>query len=244
MSKRKWIVMAIFIAIIFAILIIGLWWEGIFIPNSFKANNFPVKGIDVSSYQGEINWSQIEEQAIDFVFIKATEGSSFVDEKYSYNWEEAMKTNLRVGAYHFFSYDSSGKTQAENFINTVPKENTSLPPVIDVEFYGEKDKNPPERNQVEKELQTMIDLLEKHYGQSIILYTTQKAYDLYIKNNFINNDIWIRNVFTDPSLHDNRKWTFWQYTDKEKLAGYNGEEKFIDMNVFYGSKAELEAYGK
>jgi lysozyme len=77
MSKRKWIVMAIFIAIIFAILIIGLWREGIFIPNSFKANNFPVKGIDVSSYQGEINWSQIEEQANRFCLYKSDRGELF-----------------------------------------------------------------------------------------------------------------------------------------------------------------------
>jgi len=236
--------MLLLIVTVFTILVMGLWREGIFIPNAFKANNFSVKGIDVSAYQGEINWSQMEEHAINFAFIKATEGSSFVDEKFSYNWQEAMKTNLRVGAYHFFSYDSSGKTQAENFINTVPKENASLPPVIDVEFYGNKEKNPPEHSQVKRELQTMIDLLEKHYGQPIILYTTQKAYDLYIVNSFKDNDIWIRNVFTEPSLRDNRHWTFWQYTDKEKLAGYNGEEKFIDMNVFHGSRAEFKAYGK
>ena len=73
----------------------------------------------VSSYQGEINWRVLSSQNISFVFIKATEGSSFVDKNFAYNFQEAQKTSLSVGAYHFFSYDSEGKTQAENFINTV-----------------------------------------------------------------------------------------------------------------------------
>ena len=73
-------------------------------------------------------------------FIKATEGSSFVDEHFAYNYAEARKTDLAVGAYHFFSYDSPGAAQAENFINTVAPHAGMLPPVIDVEFYGDKEK--------------------------------------------------------------------------------------------------------
>ncbi len=242
--KHKVILVLLFIIIAFILMLAILWRQGIFIPNEFQANNYSVKGIDVSAYQGDINWPVIEEQAIDFAFIKATEGSSFVDEEFSDNWLEANKTSLRVGAYHFFSYDSSGKTQAENFINTVPKKNAALPPVIDVEFYGNNHKNPPKRSYVEQELRTMIELLEEQYGQRVILYATQKAYNLYIKNGFKDTDIWIRDVFTNPSLADHRHWIFWQYTDKEKLAGYNGEEKFIDMNVFHGSSLEFEAYGK
>ena len=221
-----------------------LWRQGIWIPNAFRADDYAVKGIDVSAYQGEINWLKIEDQNMKFAFLKATEGSSFVDERFAYNWDEAHKTTLRVGAYHFFSYDSSGKTQAENFIRTVPKEANALPPVIDVEFYGDKEKNLPVRSDVEKELRTMIDMLHKHYGKRTIIYTTQKAYDLYIKNGFRESDIWIRDVFTDPSLPDRRNWVFWQYTDKEKLEGYNGKEKFIDVNVFHRSLAEFKAFGK
>lgn len=226
------------------LLIVGfLWYQGFIIPNSFAAKSYPVKGIDVSSYQGEIEWQEFESQNIQFAFIKATEGSTFVDQYFKKNWEDAANTSLRIGAYHFFSYDSEGKTQAENFIKTVPIMKQALPPVIDVEFYGDKEKNPPERSHVEKELQIMVNILEEHYGKRVILYTTKKAYDLYIENSFEECDIWIRDVYTKPALSDNRPWTFWQYTDRERLEGYNGVEKFIDVNVFNGTEEAFNEYG-
>ncbi|RAS82315.1 GH25 family lysozyme [Priestia endophytica] len=229
--------------IIAALLFVLSWYQGIFIPNAQGAKDYPVKGVDVSAYQGEIDWKTLAKQDVDFAFIKSTEGSSHVDQHFENNWKEAKGTPLRTGAYHFFSFDSSGVTQAQNFIKTVPREEGSLPPVIDVEFYGDKKKNPPDRNKIEKELQTMVKKLEEHYKQHVILYTTKEAYDLYIKGSFKQCDIWIRDVFTKPSLSDKRTWTFWQYTDREKLEGYDGAEKFIDVNVFNGSEKEFEKYG-
>lgn len=240
---RQLVMYAAILIILGLLLSVLLWFQGIYIPNDSSAKHYPVRGVDVSAYQGEIDWAKLQEQGIKFAFIKATEGSSFVDKTFKNNWENASNTTLRVGAYHFFSYDSIGETQAQNFIKTVPFNKQSLPPVIDVEFYGDKEKNPPDRKQVKKELQTMVEMLEEKYGKRIILYTTKKAYNLYIKDGFEQCDIWIRDVFTEPSLPDKRTWTFWQYTDREQLEGYRGEEKFIDVNVFYGSERGFEEYG-
>ena len=120
--KTKLIRLLIIVAsllFISTIVIFCLVWNGVVILNGFSADKYPVKGVDVSSYQGEINWEILSEQNISFAFIKATEGSSLVDKNFAYNFEEAKKTSIAVGAYHFFSYDSKGETQAENFINTV-----------------------------------------------------------------------------------------------------------------------------
>lgn len=220
-----------------------MWHEGIFLPNAANVERYAVKGVDVASYQGEINWPKLEEQRIKFAFIKATEGSSFVDPYFADNWKDAQNTSLRIGAYHFFSYDSEGETKAKNYIETVPENGQALPPVIDVEFYGDKEKNPPKRSMVEQELKEMVNILEEHYGKRVILYTTEKAYHLYIKNSFEQCDIWIQNVFTQPTLPDKRDWTFWQYTDRGRLQGYSGKERFIDLNVFYGSKEKFSKYG-
>lgn len=229
--------------IIGLLLSVILWFQGIFIPNNLRAKHYPVKGVDVSAYQGEIEWTKLQEQGIKFAFIKATEGSSFTDKYFEKNWRNAGNTSLRIGAYHFFSYDSKGITQAQNFIKTVPFNNQSLPPVIDVEFYSDKEKNPPDRKQVEKELKRMVEMLEEKYSKRVIIYTTKKAYDLYIKDSFEQCDIWFRDVFNEPSLPDKKNWTFWQYTDREKFDGYRGEEKFIDVNVFNGSVKEFKEYG-
>lgn len=219
-------------------------WNGIILLNHPSMEEYPVRGVDVSSYQGKIDWQTLSSQNLSFAFIKATEGSSFVDPCFAYNYEEAQKTDLRIGAYHFFSYDSSGKNQAEHFISTVNKIEGMLPPVIDLEFYGDKEKNPPEPKVVRKQLDSMLKKLEDYYGQKPMIYATEKSYSLYLAGAYEEYDIWIRNVITGPSLADNREWTFWQYTNREKLKGYEGKEQYIDLNVFNGTLEEFAAYGK
>lgn len=238
------LLLAFGIVIIFGAIMFLLVYNGIVLLNNPSSEEFPVRGVDVSVYQGKIDWQKLSEEDIQFAFIKATEGSGYVDDKFSQNYENAQKTGLRIGAYHFFSYDSSGETQAENFINTVPKTDDMLPPVIDVEFYGDKKENLPDKDKTQNELDKLISKLEEYYGKTPIIYATEKSYELYIADKYDNCDIWIRNVYTKPKLSDEREWTFWQYTNKEQLSGYSGDEKYIDMNVFNGNESDFESYGK
>lgn len=232
-------------AILFAAgIFFSLVYTGAIRLNTPSEQEYPVRGVDVSAYQGEIDWDVLAAQGISFVFIKATEGSSFVDAKFAENYAGANRTNLRVGAYHFFSYDSTGKTQAENFCKTVPKVDGMLPPVIDLEFYGDKAKDPPEAEAVRQQLDVLLERLEAHYGQKPVFYATEKSYRLYLADHYPDYDIWIRSVYFKPGLSDGRTWTFWQYSDKGVLAGYNGEEKYIDLNVFYGTEEAWSQYAK
>ena len=236
------------LAVAAAVLSLGLAlcilvYNGVILLNNPSRQSYPVRGVDVSHWQGEIQWDVLSAQDISFAFIKATEGSSYVDDCFVRNWTEARQTGLRVGAYHFFSFDSSGETQAQNFIRTVEAFPGMLPPVIDLEFYGDKASHPPEAADVRRELNAMIDLLLAHYGTEPILYATEASYALYLKDAYDHCDIWIRSVFTAPRMPDGRAWTFWQYTDREQLQGYNGEEPFIDMNVYCGSFDEFSRYG-
>lgn len=242
--KKRTAVLIIAVILTIFISLFALVYNGVIILNQSAAHKYPVKGVDVSAYQGDIDWQTLSEQDISFAFIKATEGSSFVDPKFEYNYSEAAKTGLRIGAYHFFSYDSSGKTQAENFIRNVYPVENMLPPVVDIEFYGDKEKNLPDRETTVRELSVFLTELESFYGIKSIIYATEKSYKLYISDAFSQYDIWIRSVLTRPHLADNRVWTFWQYTNREQLSGYNGNEKYIDMNVFCGTKEDFEKYGK
>jgi lysozyme len=123
----------------------------------------------------------------------------------------------------------------------VPKDDRMLPPAVDVEFYGNKEKNKPDQETVRAELQSLLQSLEKYYGKKPIIYTTMKFYLNYIKGHFEDYPLWIRNVYYRPFLLEDRPWEFWQYTDKEVLEGYDGHEKYIDMNIFNGS---LENFNK
>lgn len=239
--KKKILKKALLVLIllfIFVAVLTYLVYNGILKLNNPSKSKYPIRGVDVSSYQGEIDWNVLSSQDIDFAFIKATEGSSFVDDYFKDNWNNASQTNLKVGAYHFFSFDSEGSTQAENYINTVPFVNNMLPPVIDVEYYyGAKNKD---KELIRKELKVLVQELKEHYGVNPIIYCSKESYNDFIKGDFNENPLWFRNVIMMPRISDGRDWTFWQYTDKEKLEGYNGKEKYIDMNVFYGSKEQFE----
>ena len=205
---------------------------------------YPVRGVDVSAYQGDIDWETLAGEDIRFAFLKATEGSTFVDKRFSYNWEQAHKTGLRVGAYHFLSFDSPGIWQAENYINEVSKTENMLPPVVDLELYGKYVKAPPSQELTDKILGDFLSAVEEYYGLRPITYATHTTYDLYLKDEYKSYDIWIRNVLFYPYLSDGREWNFWQYSNRGRLDGYNGVERFIDLNVFHGTAEEFAEYGR
>lgn len=219
-------------------------WNGIILFNNPSRKDYPVRGVDVSHYQGDIDWDVLSRENISFAYIKATEGSGYTDSRFYYNYENAGRTNLRVGAYHFFSFDSSGNTQADNFISAVEKTDGMLPPVIDVEYYGAKKYSEFAAGDIIAELRILADRLTEHYGIRPVIYAAEDSYDDYIAGNFDDCDIWIRNVITKPHISDGRQWTFWQYTNRGRLHGYSGEEKYIDINVYRGTEEEFQLYGK
>ncbi len=202
---------------------------------------YPVNGVDVSRYQGNIDWDVIASQDITFAFIKATEGSSYQDPCFVYNWQASQESGIYVGAYHFFSFESSGETQAQNFIDTVGVLEHDLPPVVDLEFYGDYNETPLSKEETREILDDLLDTLEAHYGVKPIIYTTPKAYYQYIfGGGYGDYPLWMRNTYYQPP----ENWRFWQYSDKGELDGYDGKqadnlEMYIDLNVYRGSYEEF-----
>lgn len=127
--KRRGIAAAVIASclIIASVSAAALFYTGILKPVNPRKELYPVRGVDVSSYQGKIDWNVIASQGISFAFVKATEGSSLVDPCFASNYGNAAAAGLRVGAYHFFSFDSPAETQADSFIKTVPKTENMLP---------------------------------------------------------------------------------------------------------------------
>lgn len=212
--------------------------SGVVWPGRIFALGHPVRGVDVSSYQGRIDWPVLAGDDLDFAYIKATEGSSHVDRRFAANWEGARASGVLFGAYHFLSFESSGEDQARHIIETVPADGT-LPLAVDVEYYGEHFADPPPREEVAAILDPLIRELTEHYGTPPVIYATPAAYERYIAGAYPDCPIWIRSVLVPPSLADGREWTFWQYSHRDRRAGYDGAEPCIDMNVFRGSRAEL-----
>lgn len=239
-GKRRWFILAALIPVGLVTLFV-LWFRGVIHINHPDPQRYPMVGVDVSSYQGTIDWETLASQQISFAFIKATEGSSLVDARFERNWTDASATGLRIGAYHFFSFESSGEAQADLFCRTVAPVDRMLPPVIDVEYYGafriEKDISLPD---VIAELRGLIDRLTAAYGMKPIIYASIETYDTIIRERFSDCDLWIRSVY--GGVRSDIDWTFWQYSDRHRLQGYDGKERLIDMNVFSGTADAFAAY--
>lgn len=191
-------------------------------------SRYPVWGIDVSRHQSHINWEKVSDSGIDFVFVKATEGVTVRDPLYKNHFEELKKHQIIRGAYLFFSYKSTGKDQAKNFINTVRLDKGDLPPVLDVEFK----RRMPSRKKIISEVKSWLKDVENHYGVKPIIYLDYDFYQKYLKGS-ISKDyvLWITDYYGEPE-----DWTFWQQTDRYKIPGVNTR---VDRNVFVGSKREL-----
>lgn len=215
--------------------------NGVVWPNRILAARYDVRGVDVAHYQGEIDWDVLAAQDLDFAWIKATEGASHTDPRFAENWAAATRTDLLVGAYHFMSFESSGADQAAQIAAEVPATPGTLPPVIDLEFYGSYFENHPTPDEVHAILDPLVAGIKEHYGTAPIVYATEEAYDLYLASRYPDLPVWIRSVAWAPGLSDGREWTVWQYSNRDRLPGYDGVEPYIDMNVFAGTREELEA---
>lgn len=188
-----------------------------------------VWGIDLSHHQADIDWDLLKEQKPYFVYLKATEGSTHIDRKYSKNYKEARKSGIKVGSYHFFSYTSSGSTQAAHFLQFAHYKSGDLPLVLDAEFRN----NMPAPGIVRAELIAFLKAVTTKTGRKPIIYCD---YDYYLKylDGFLKNEhqLWICDYRHEPDA----KWLIWQTTDKFKMPGVKGN---VDFNIFNGSKKQL-----
>lgn len=196
----------------------------------------PVQGIDISRWQGDIDWSRVRTSGVSFVFIKATEGGDHADPNFRRYWAETAAARIPRGAYHYFYFCRSGAEQARWFIQNVPRERNSLPPVLDLEWTLSRTcpRRPPS-HEVLREAKIFKDMLHQHYGQRPIIYTTV---DFYRDNNMRDwpEEFWLRSVAGHPRIvYPGQRWTFWQYTGTGIVPGIRGD---VDINVFAGNAGQ------
>lgn len=198
--------------------------------------DYEVHGIDISHYQGSIDWVQLTSNKttkfpIHFVFMKATEGVDHADDTFPFNFDQAHRYGFIRGAYHFFSPKTDPHKQADFFIRTVQLIPGDLPPVLDVETIG---KSTP--HDLKIAVKTWLDRVESHYGVKPILYTSYKFKSRYLNDSVFNTyPYWIAHYYVDSVKYEG-PWHFWQHTDVGNVPGIKEE---VDLNVFNGSLEEL-----
>ena len=192
---------------------------------------YVVHGIDVSHHQNHIDWKIVGKQkTIKFVFIKATEGISKLDQKFKTNWDDSKSNRIKRGAYHYFRPQVSGFEQAKFYLSVVNFKKGDLYPVLDLE------ENPDSKKALfYKEVDAWLNTVELATGKKPILYASKKYYTSYLEERYPNHELWVANYKTIKSPL-NGKWKFWQHTERAKILGISGR---VDQNVFYGSETDL-----
>lgn len=192
-------------------------------------------GIDVSHHQGEIEWNKVKkwkDKKINFVYIKATEGATYVDKTYQTNVKGAQSNNLLVGSYHYFRTTSSVKNQFRNFIKNVDKNKQDLIPLIDVE-----ERNNWGNAEYHRNLQEFLDLVENHFGKKPIIYTVNSFYNLNLSGKYKSYHFLIgRYGQNPPNMRDKTSWTIWQFSETGRVDGI---PRYVDINVI-NSKYSLQ----
>lgn len=193
-------------------------------------------GIDVSVHQGKIEWGEISTfrgHPITFVYIKATEGATRKDRTYERNIEEARKTDLLIGSYHFFKANRDPKTQFDNFQSIVDRSKQDLVPMIDVEeIVGVGEELFKER------LHTFVQLIEEYYGKKPLIYSQNSFFNRHLADRYSSYPLMIARYHTQqPRLDNDIKWTIWQFTEEGKLDGIRG---YVDLNILNNEVASID----
>ena len=187
-------------------------------------------GIDVSHYQGRINWDEVvRDSKVNYVYLKATEGVNTIDDTYTYNFNECKRVGLKVGSYLFFRPHLSPQAQFELFLSKVDTRKQDLLPVIDAEVI--RGVSP---GVFQTRLLELCDLFEKEYGKKPIIYTGRNFYNKYIYGNarlrsykyFI-----AAYTFDEPELNAGNDYVLWQYTASGSVRGIRGN---VDMSRLVG----------
>jgi lysozyme len=148
-------------------------------------------GVDVASFQGAVAWPLVARDGVSFAYIKATQGTTYVNPFFDADWRGAKAAGLAYGAYHFFSLCSSGAAQARRFLRVVPRDPTALPPAVDLELKGNCAAR-PSRAAVASALQTFVQVVQGSTHRPVVFYVGLDFAALYKLQGLQGHPLWLR----------------------------------------------------
>lgn len=194
-----------------------------------------VAGVDVSKWQGTIDFGKIKAAGMTYVFVKATEGITGVDPDYARNVAAARAAGLVVGSYHFYETNDDPSAQFGNFKQHVDVKPGDLPPVVDIEVLASNS-----RPDLADDLKSFLAQMEQAWGVRPILYSGVSFANQYLAG-FGDYPLWVAEYTSAPAPKVPSgwtTWTFWQYSQSGTVAGVSGA---VDMDRFNGTQAEFDA---
>lgn len=196
------------------------------------------QGMDVSHWQGTIDWNAVKQFGIVFAFIKATEATRYVDPDFHTNFSKAKEVGIYRGAYHFARPgSSSGEAQAQYFLSVLSQQADfgELPPVLDLEDNG---------GLTPQELSAWVNAWAAKVATVVsktpILYVSPYFANTYLDSSLTTLTLWVANwdVVRPQDMSQWQDWVFWQYTSKGSVNGIVGD---VDLDVYAGTAEALRS---
>ncbi|ROQ59281.1 GH25 family lysozyme M1 (1,4-beta-N-acetylmuramidase) [Streptomyces sp. 840.1] len=201
-------------------------------------------GMDVSSYQGSINWTSVRGAGIEFAWMKATEGTTYKDPTFSTNYLGAYNAGVIRGAYHYGRPDVSGGAAQANFFadngGAWSRDNLTLPGVLDIEgtCYG---KTPAA---MQSWILDFYNTYKARTGRDVVIYTSPSWWNSCTggwSGMSARSPLWVAHWTSagSPSIPTGFPfWTVWQYTSTGSVSGISGN---VDRDRFSGDRSRLLA---
>lgn len=195
------------------------------------------EGIDVSGWQGNINYAEVRNSGIQIVYMKASEGSSFVDPYFNENYENAKANNLKVGFYHYLTARSVEEAinQAKFFVSTISGKVPDCRLAMDFESFGNL--NVEEINEIGL---TFMQTVQNLSGKEMVIYSDTSNASNRFRGELTNYPLWVAQYEVyEPTPNGNwSTWVGWQYTSTGEVSGISGyvdRDKFTDGILLNGS---------
>jgi lysozyme len=197
-----------------------------------------VLGVDVSYYQGVIDWTAAKGAGVQFAFVRVSDGTRLSDPKFAANWSATSAAGIAHGAYQFFRPDEDPVAQADLLIAAVGSYKTGdLPPVIDVETTGGVD-----AATLAQGVDTWLTKVSNGLGVTPIIYTGPSFWRSNLESvDDAADPLWVAEYTSQcPQVAGAwTTWSFWQYSQTGQLAGFSGA---VDLDRFNGTVEELNTF--
>ncbi|RZS99032.1 glycoside hydrolase family 25 protein [Aquimarina brevivitae] len=208
--------------------------------DTYKPEQGPILGIDVSHFQGEVDWKTIKNHNISFAYAKATQGTHFVDPKFKENQKNTKLADLKHGSYHFYISNENPALQAEHYIKTIQDlEEGQMLPMLDLEMGGMK--GSVSIAQFQEDVIKWLTIVEEKLGARPIIYTNNPFANKYLDHpKFAKYHLWlaeygVKNPRT-PKTWKQKGWAIWQRSEKGTITGAHGQVDHDIVNETYSLK--------
>lgn len=185
-------------------------------------------GIDVSGWQGSIDYSEVASSGIEIVYMKASEGTNFVDPYFNQNYTNAKANGLKVGFYHYLTARSNSEAVAEAnfFVSTISGMVPDCRLAMDFESFGNL--STEEINEIGL---TFMQTVENLSGKEMVIYSDTSNASNIFGGGLTNYPLWVAQYeVEEPTPNGNwSSWVGWQYTDAGEISGING---YVDRDRF------------